>query len=184
VALDEDLLRIAAAAEAFAAPGEELAGVLPTEPSAGERIYLCAFARDGEAPTWIALDGAAEPVASRARVREAASIAALCELAEEAAGGGELEELRAQLVTLRLTEDPPGLDEAEEAALALETALGSPPRVASPEFLDVVGAAALRLEQALGGAGPSPFAEAMKGAVPAVDALTAEIERDYKTRLD
>ena len=49
-----------------------------------------------------------------------------------------------------MTEQPDGIEEAEEAALALERAIGAPPRVASPAYLDAVGAATRRLELALG----------------------------------
>ena len=38
-------------------------------------------------------------------------------------------------------------------------------------------------EQALGAHGPSPFAEAMKQQVGAVDELTREVERNYKRPL-
>jgi hypothetical protein len=183
VALSDELDRVAEVASAYAAPGEEFAGVLATEPGEGRRAYLCVFAADGSR-SWLALDGSGVPVASRAFVREIASIAALCELAADAAGGGELEELRSQLATLRLIEDPQGIEEVEEAALELERAVGSPPRLATPEYLDAVGAATRKLELALGTAGGSPFAEAMKHGRPAVDALTLEVESSYKVPLD
>ena len=148
VALRDDLDRIAAAAASFAGP-EKLSGVVPAEADPGERTYLCAFL-NGEERSWLVLDDAGEPVTSRDVVRRTVSITAMCELAEESAGGGELEELREQLVALRLTENPPGIEEAEEAALALERVIGSPPRLAEPGYLDRVGAATRRLEQALG----------------------------------
>jgi hypothetical protein len=111
------------------------------------------------------------------------SIAALCEVAEESAGGGDLGELRAQLATLRLTDDPPGLDEAEDAALELERAVGRAPRIASPQYLDAVGAATIRLERALGDEVDSPFAAAMRAATTTVDELTSEVEGAYKGEL-
>ena len=104
---------------------------MPAEPDPGERSYLCAF-QSGEERTWLVLDDAGRPVTDRDRIRRAVSIIALSELAEESAGGGELEELRQQLVALRLSENPPGIEEAEEAALALERAIGAPPRLAEP----------------------------------------------------
>ena len=85
---------------------------------------------------------------------------------------------------MRLREAPPGIEEAEEAALELERVVGAAPRLASPAYLDAVGAATLRLEQALGEDGPSPFAESMRQAVGVVDELAAEVERGYKLPLD
>jgi hypothetical protein len=180
----DDLDRIAAAAARFAADGEQLAAVLTAEPAPARRVYLCAFARGEDDRSWLALDEDGEPLRARAAVRDAVSIAALCELAEEHAGGGDLQELRAQLATLRLTEAPVGIEAAEEAALELERAVGSPPQVASPARLDAIGAATRRLEHALGEDAASPFAEAMKLAIGAVEALTAEVEGAYKLELD
>jgi len=183
VSLREDVERVAELAGSFTAQGESLAGVLAAELSPGERVYLCAFADEAGERAWLALDGGGTPISSRAAIREATSIAALCELAEETAGGGDLEELRGQLATLRLTENPPGIDEAEEAALALERTLGAPPRLATPAYLDAVGLATRRLEQALGENGASSFAAAMKGSLVAVDELTAEVEGRNKVEL-
>jgi hypothetical protein len=182
VALSDELRRVAEVAARYAAPGEELAGIVAGEPAGGHRAYLCAFAADGRR-TWLALEPDGEPVTSRELVREIVSIAALCELAADAAGGGELEDLRSRLATLRLTEGPPGIDEAEEAALELERVIGAPPLLASPAYLDAVGAATRALEQALGATVRSPFAEAMKEAAPAVEALKQDVENAYKVPL-
>jgi hypothetical protein len=183
VALSDDLERVAEVARGYADAGEELTGIVAAEPSAGARVYLCAFA-DGEGRrTWIALDGAGEPVDDRPAVRNAVSISALCEVAVETAAGGDLEDLRSQLVALRLRENPPGIDEAEEAALQLERVLGAPPRLATPEYLDLVGAATMRLERALGSNGASPFTEAMRTAMVSVESLAAEVEGSNKRRL-
>ena len=183
VTLREDLDRIAVAARELADPGETVAGVVPAEPERGERTYLCAFVAD-EQHTWLVLDQAGGPVTSRDAVRRTVSITAMCELAEESAGGGELEELREKLVALRLTENPPGIEEAEEAALALEQAIGAPPRIAEPHYLDRIGAATRRLEETLGPSGGSPFAEAMKQGIEAVDELTRDVEAGYKGPLE
>jgi hypothetical protein len=173
VPLGDDLARIAASASAFG----EVGGVLAAEAVGGARTYLVAFA--GEPTAWLVLDEAGEPVRRRETVRDAASIVAVCELAEETAGGGQLEELRQQLVQLRLTENPAGIEDAEAAALELERTIGAPPRVASPAFLDAVGAATRELEQALGQAGGSAFAEAMKASVATVDAFVADVVDHY-----
>lgn len=195
MALDEDLDRIAGAARAWAEPGEQLAAVIPTEPAPGRRVYLVAFVGDeggagagagaaaGEpARTWVALDDAGAPVEHWPSIREAVSIAALCELAEEMAGGGDLDDLRSKLVGLRVLESPPGIGEAIAALNALERALGRPPRLASPVYLDAVGGAVRGLERALGESGASPFAEAMKQAPGAIDALTLDVQAGLKTR--
>jgi hypothetical protein len=182
VTLAEDLQRIAASAGRFASGEEELAGVLAAEPAQGGRIYLCAY-RSGEDVSWLALDDSGEPVTDRERVREAASLVALSELAEESAGGGELDELRSRLVALRLTENPDGIEAAEEAVLHLQQTLGAPPRLATAGYLDDVGAATKRLEDALGTPGSSPFAEAMKASAGAVQSFTSDVESNYKESL-
>ncbi len=182
MALQEDLHRIAQAAAPFAAGGEELAGILAAEPTAGGRVYLCAF-RAADRVSWLALDEAGEPVTSRERLREAVTLVALCEIAEESAGGGELDDLRSKLVALRLTENPPGIDEAEEAVLDLQRTLGRTPRLATPGYLDEVGAATKRLEAALGDSGSSPLAEPMKATAGAEQAFTSDVEVNYKADL-
>jgi hypothetical protein len=85
VALDEELRRAAEAAVAYAADGEELAGIVPAEPGLGIRAYVCAFGVPGQT-TWLVLDADGSPVEDRSLVHEAVAIAGLCELAEAAAG--------------------------------------------------------------------------------------------------
>jgi hypothetical protein len=85
VALDRDLRRIAEAAGSFASLGEEVTGIVPTEPSNGLRLYVCAYGNE-EATGWLVLDATGVAVQDRALVRDAVSIAALCEVAEDAAG--------------------------------------------------------------------------------------------------
>jgi hypothetical protein len=177
----EDVGRIAGAAAAFAEPGEELAGVVVAE-TLGRHVYLCAF-ESAAGHSWLALDSDARPVTDRQLVREAASLAALCEVAEESAGGGHLEELRERLAELRETDDPEGIEEAEAAAASLAEALQTEPRVASGAYLDAIGSAARRLEQALGESGASPFAAAMQAALGSVEELGEDVERNYKLPL-
>jgi hypothetical protein len=184
VGLIEELRRIAEAAVRYAAAGEEVVGIVPAEPSRGARAYLCAYRGEDGEQSWLVLDGEGKPVTDRARVREVVSIAALVEVAEETAGGGDLDELRSQLVALRLTENPPGIDEAEEAALALEATIGGTPRVATPDRLDAIGAATVRLERVLGGGSGSPFTVAMDQARTTVEKLTRDVFGAYKVPLD
>jgi hypothetical protein len=178
----EDVERIATAAAAFAAPAEELAGVLVAE-TLGRRVYLCAF-ESPEGRAWLALDAAAEPLTEGRLVREAASVAARCEVAEESAGGGHLAELRARLAELRETDNPEGIEEAEAAAASLAETLQPEPRVASGAYLDALGTASRRLEQALGESGASPFAAAMQAALGSVEELAADVEGNYKLPLE
>jgi hypothetical protein len=173
MALADDLVRVADAAGAH---GPVLA-VLAAEPAAGYRLYLVALGPE-DARRWAVLDDEGSVVTRRDDVRDAASIVALCELAEDLAGGGDLERLRVQLAQVRMVEQPEGIEEAEDAALALERVIGAPPRVASPAFLDAVGAATLELERALGELS-SPFSEAIRGAAGAVDQFVQEVERHY-----
>lgn len=183
MALEDDLARAREAAGAHAESGEQVVGVVPTEPG-GDRVYLCAYGRaDGRERWWLALDGDCRPLADRTLVREAVSLAAMCELAEESAAGGDLGELRARLVELRLTENPEGVEDAELAAAELQETIAAAPRVASLDYLNAIGSAAARLERALGQAGGSPFAEAMKTGLAVADALAAEVVRQYKVTL-
>jgi hypothetical protein len=177
----EDVARIASAAVAFAEPGEAIAGVLVAE-TLGRRVYLCAF-DSGDGRTWLALDADAHPVTERRLVREAASLAALCEVAEESAGGGHLPELRARLAELRETDAPVGIEEAEAAAASLADTVQPEPRISTGEYLDALGSASRRLEQALGESGASPFAAAMQAALGSVEELTDDVERNHKLPL-
>ena len=177
--LADDLERIAGAAGAIG----PVSGVIATEPAAGRRVYVCAFASEAEPQTWLALDEAAQPVGDRRLVRDAVSIGALCEVAEEAAFPGDLDELRAQLVALRIAEAPEGIAEAESAARELQHVIGSPPHVATPRRLDEIGIAARRLETALDPTASSPFTTAMRSAAAVADALWADVESSYRGSL-
>ncbi len=173
MALADDLERIAV----LAAPHGQVVAVLGAEPGGSRRSYLVAIGAESDR-RWVVLDDTGAVVTRREDIRETASIVAMCELADDFAGGGDLERLRMDLAQLRVVEQPPGIEEAEEAALALERALGAPPRVASPAYLDEIGAATMRLEQTLGEVS-SPFSAAIRGATGAVDEFVREVERDY-----
>jgi hypothetical protein len=177
MALTDDLERIAVAA----AEHGPVSGVLAAEPGRGRRLYLIAFGGDDDRQ-WLVLDDEGEPIARRDDVRDTASIVAMCELAGDLAGGGDLETLRSQLAQVRMVEQPEGIEEAEEAALALERTIGAPPRVASPGFLDEVGAATMGLERALGESS-SPFSAAIRASTGAVEEFVADVERGYKLPL-
>jgi len=140
VSLSEDVGRIAEAAVPYAAPGEELAAVLPVEPASGERVYLCAFAQMDGNQSWLAFDDRGAPLTSRTLIRDAASIAALVEIAEENA--------------------------------AVPT--GDEPRLASPAYLDSLGAAAVN----------GDVAGALQSALPAIEELTRDLELNYKLKLE
>ena len=180
--LSEDLERTAGIARTHAGPEEELAAVIAAEPSQGLRVYVCAFRAAG-GQRWLALDSDGAPVTDRQLVRDAVSIAAMCEIAEDTAGGGNLGALRARLAEIRETEGPGRVEEAEEATAALVGTIGTAPRVASPVYLDEIGAATRRLEQALGDAARSPFSEAMKRALGNVEELKLDVEASYKRPL-
>lgn len=179
MALSDDLEQIAGVAAAFAGEGERIAGILVAEPLGAGRVYLCAY-ESTAGHAWLAFDTACATVTDRQVVRGAASLAGLCEIAEESAGGGDLPELIARLAEIREREAPEGIEEAEEAAKALAATIEPEPRLATTEYLDRLGAASRRLEQALGDGTGSPFAAAMQQALPAVEELAASIELAYK----
>ena len=182
MSLEQEIGAARSAAEGFAEDGEQVVGIVPSEPSSGQRVFLCAFER-AEQERWLALDGEGRPVEDRRLVRDAVSIAALCELAEDSASGGDLPELRTRLVEIRETERPEGIEQAEAAAAALAETLREPPRLATPEYLDAIGAAAGRLERALGDPEASPFAVSMRAGMGVAEELAARVERSYKTAL-
>jgi hypothetical protein len=177
MALTDDLGRIAAAASEHG----PVSGVLAAEPGRGRRLYLIAFGGDDDRQ-WLVLDDEGSPIERKDDVRDTASIVAMCELAGDLAGGGDLETLRSQLARVRMVEQPPGIQEAEEAALALERTIGAPPRVATPGFLDEIGAATMTLERALGETS-SPFSAAIRASTGAVEEFVADVERGYKLPL-
>jgi hypothetical protein len=118
--LDRDLKRIAEAAARHAAEGEEVAGIVPAEPAGGIRLYVCAYGTD-EATSWLVLDATCVPVADRALIRDAVSIAALCEVAEDAAG---VEPDVARVASPALL-DELGADAGPEVAAAVNGAAGT-----------------------------------------------------------
>jgi hypothetical protein len=181
--LGDELEHALAAARAHAARGDAVSAVLPTEPEPGRRVYLCAFDGADGFRSWLAVDASGEPVASRAELRSAVSIAALCEAAADAAGGGDVDDLLARLEEVRAREDAPGVTDAIEAARELQRVLGEPPQLASASRLDDIGASTRRLEKELDPTGSSPFGVAMQAAQAAVAELQREIEAGYRIEL-
>ena len=175
--LDDELTRAAESAAAYGA----VTGVLAAEPLPGRRLYLVALDVGGDS-RWVVLDAGGRTVDLRDDVRGTASIVALCELAGDVAGGGSLAGLRQQLAQVRIVENPAGIEDAERAADDLERAIGVPPRVASPDYLDGVGAATAALERALGDVS-SPFTAALRSGTGAVDAFVRDVERGYTVPL-
>jgi hypothetical protein len=178
MALADELDRAAEAA----APYGSVSAVLAAEPGSGRRSYLVALGDGEESRQWLVLDAGFRPVEERERVREAASIVVLCELAGELAGGAELEELRARLSELEPAGRTETIDAADAAAVALEHAIGTPPILASPAYLDHVGAATRKLEQLLG-EHASPFANALASTGGTVEAFVAEVEGRHRLPL-
>jgi len=166
---------LAGAAEAGSSYGE-VAGVLAAEDAPGRREYLVALAGD-DGNRWVVIDAAGQARDRLEEVRSVASIVALCELAGDLAGGGDLAALRQELARVRIAEGA-DVEAAEVAATELERAIGEPPRVASPAYLDQVGAAAAALEEALGDTA-SPFSAALRGGTGAVEEFVRDVERNY-----
>ncbi len=183
MALVDELERAGELAAVHSQPGDVVSGIIASEPIVGRRVYVCSFDDADGRRSWLAIRADGAPVTSRAELREAVSIAALCEVAEDAAGGGDLDALIATLVEIRENEAPPGIEDAEDAARALREVLGDPPQLASPGRLDVIGTATRRLERELDSSASSPFAAALKSSQGAVSELEREIEAGYRTEL-
>ena len=179
MSIGDELERGAELASGLAEPGATVSGVLATEAEPGRRVYLCSVDGTDGTRAWLGVREDGSAVTSRAEVRAAVSIAALCEVAVETAGGGGLDGLIASLADLRAREAPEGIEEAENAARALRDVVGEPPQLATPARLDEIGAATRRLELELDPGGASPFAAALKGAQGAVQELQREVEAGY-----
>jgi hypothetical protein len=123
MALDTELRRVAEAAVVFCGEGEELAGIVPAQPSLGGRVYVCAYRAGNDSTSWLVLDSLGAPVEDRTLVRDAVSIAGMCELADEAAGLETADEPRvatpAHLDELGAAADPARLAEVMTQAISV-----------------------------------------------------------------
>ena len=133
VALADELERIATLAATHAPAGDEVSGIIATEPTAGRRVYLCSFDDADGMRSWLAVCEDGAPVTSREELREAVSIAAICEVAVDAAGGGDVDALiaeprRASSSVRRRR----GSRSRRRPREALRAALGDPPQLATP----------------------------------------------------
>jgi len=152
--LESELEAAHAAAQAHAGDGETVAAVMAAEPGRGSRVYLVAFEREGDLG-YIALDGALSPVADRRLVREAVTMLGLAERAEEASTAIAAEQLDAPFAEAERALRAAGHGQAAQAAAAVREALvmlaqaAAGPRVATPLYLDRIGAAAAGLSVAL-----------------------------------
>src|SRR4051794_21230197 len=149
---EADVLRAAAAASAQARPGERVVAVLAAAPFLGPPLYLCGLRAEGdEAPlAWLAVDEHGAVVDDERRVREAASLVALCETAEEAAGALGADELQAAAHAALALSGPAdarlreALEAVARAAAGLAGRTGGV-RVARADYLDAVTASAREL---------------------------------------
>lgn len=153
------------AAQSAAAHGDVCA-VLAAQLGSGSRAYLLAVA-EGEARSWLVLDETLALVDEREVVKEVAGIVALCELAVELALGEAGDATPASV-----EETTPAV---VAAAAAVRELAGSPPWISSPDFLDAVGVATRRLEQARGDFS-SPFASALAAHTSTVEAFVGDVE--------
>jgi hypothetical protein len=154
VTVAEELERAAEAAARHAGPRERVAAVMAAEPGHGTRIYVVAF-EQAESHAYMALDRDLEPTADRRLVRDAVTMLGLAELAEEISGAVAADELGDLFAEAERRLAQAGHPDASAAAAAVRRALAhlseaaAGPRVATPGYLDRVGAAALALGGAL-----------------------------------
>jgi hypothetical protein len=152
--LEVELQAAHAAARALAGAGESVAAVMAAEPGLGYRVYVVAIERGGEL-SYLALDGALEPLLDRRLVREAVTMLGLAERAEEASTAITTDQLDAPFGEAERALRTAGQEAAATAAAAVRDALAAlsaaaaGPRLATPLFLDRVGAAAAELGRCL-----------------------------------
>jgi hypothetical protein len=153
MSLEEELETMLAAAGRHARGDEQPVAVIATEPSAGTRVYVVAFAAGGDL-AYIALDELGAAVSDRQLLRDAVALAALAERAEEVSGATAAEELVARFTEAaeRLRHGDADAAAAADAVVAAAGRLADAatgPRPATAQYLDHMAAQAAELAAAL-----------------------------------
>ncbi len=152
--LADELEAVHAAAGSRALAGETVAAVMAAEPGLGRRVYLVAFELDGEL-SYLALNAELAPLDDQRLVREAVTMLGLAERAEEASIAVAAERLGEPFADAAQALESAGDSDAAASARAVGTALAAlavvadGPRLATPLYLDRIGAAASALGIAL-----------------------------------
>lgn len=151
--LEQELEAAAGAARAHAA-GEPVAAVMAAQPGRSDRVYLIALGRDGD-HRYLALDDRLQPVTDRRLVRDAVVMLGLAERAEEASIAIHADALDDPFAAAQAALEQAGRTQQATAAADVRAALAAlsraahGPRVATPDYLDRLGAASGRLAVAL-----------------------------------
>ena len=151
--LEQELEAAAGAARAQAA-GEPVAAVMAAQPGRSDRVYLIALGRDGD-HRYLALDDRLQPVTDRRLVRDAVVMLGLAERAEEASIAIHADALDNPFSAAQAALEQAGRAQQATAAADVRAALAAlsraadGPRVATPDYLDRLGAASGRLAVAL-----------------------------------
>ena len=158
MSLERELEAAAGAARAHAAAGGPVLAVMAAQPGRSERVYLVALGH-GDDHAYVALDAALAPIADRRLVRDAVVMLGLAERAEEASIALHADQLEEEFAAAQdaleqagRTQQAAAAADVREALTALSAAAQGP-RVATPEYLDRLGAASGRLAVALNGYG-------------------------------
>ena len=143
------------AAQNLAGNDEQVAAVMASEPGLAARVYLIAFGTDEE-HSYLALGADLSPVHDHRLVRDAVVMLALAERAEEASTALQAEALEQEFAAaeqaLRAGHPAEAAAAADvRAALHHLAEAADGPRVATPLYLDTIGAASGRLAVALVG---------------------------------
>ena len=151
--LEQELEAAAAAARPHAS-GQPVVAVMAARPGRSDRVYLVALGC-GDDPAYLTLDAGLAPVTDRRLVRDAVVMLGLAERAEEASIAIHADRLEEEFAAAQAALERAGRAEQSAAASDVRVALAElsrvadGPRVATPEYLDRLGAASGRLAVAL-----------------------------------